>query len=117
MNNTLIISIIVGFILLLALAMRVATARYKEEIVPNYRAMFLMGICFIPIGITDLAFLPLGIIFLLVGLRNKDKWGKETKWADFPPKLRKIKLIFAGGFIILALLTAVFLIFSRMQYK
>ena len=48
-----------------------------------------MGICFIPIGIASIGLLPLGIIFLLVGLRNKDKWEKETKWADFPPRLKK----------------------------
>ncbi len=117
MNNTIIIPIIAGVTLLLVLAMVVAASRYKEEIVPNYRAMFIMGICFIPIGITNLALLPLGIIFLLVGLRNKDKWGKETKWADFPPNLKKIKLIFAGGFVILLLSAIAFLIFSRIQFK
>ena len=113
MNNTLIISIIVGMAVLLVLSMIVAAARYKKDIVPNYRAMFIMGICFIPIGIANLGLLPVGIIFLLVGLRNKDKWGKETKWADFPPGLKKMKLIFAGGFIILSVSAIAFLIFSN----
>ncbi len=99
----------------MVLSMVVAASRYKKEIVPNYRAMFIMGLCFIPIGIANLGLLPLGIIFLIVGLRNKNQWGKETKWADFPPRLKKMKLLFAGGFIILLLLAIAFFLFWKVN--
>ena len=62
MNNTLIISLIVGVVLLMVLFMVVAASRNREKIVPNYRAMFILGICFIPIGLANLGILPLGII-------------------------------------------------------
>jgi len=62
MNSTLIIPVIVGIALLFVLYMVVAASRYRIKFVPNYRAMFIMGICFIPIGIAGIGLLPLGII-------------------------------------------------------
>jgi hypothetical protein len=54
----------------------------KEE--PDYRAFFIMGICFLPLGIifsvsVSFGFLGiavLGLIYMAIGLANKDKWKK-----------------------------------------
>ncbi len=111
------IPVIVGIALLLILFMVVAASRGKEKMVPNYRAMFVLGICFMPIGIASdsSAFLPLGIVFMLVGLKNKDKWGQETRWVDFPPRLKRIKLIFAGALTALLLAAIAWFVFSKMN--
>jgi len=57
---------------------------------PNYRAFYILGITFIPLGIvwiavsllTDISFvigipfLGLGVTYMLLGLANRDKWRK-----------------------------------------
>lgn len=54
----------------------------------DYRAFYVMGLAFVPLGIVwiiisfttemsivvGLPFLLLGIVYLIVGLTNKDKW-------------------------------------------
>ena len=55
----------------------------------------------------------LGLALLLVGLKNKDKWGQETKWADYPPRLKKIKFIVAGGLTILLLAAITYFMLVR----
>jgi hypothetical protein len=59
-------------------------AGINEE--PDYRVFFIMGICFLPVGIplwivTNnpglLGISSLGIIYLSIGLANRDKWEKN----------------------------------------
>jgi len=52
---------------------------------PNYQAFFTMGISFLALGIVltaavgppFLSFLGLGIIYMAIGLGNRDKWKKK----------------------------------------
>lgn len=46
----------------------------------DYRTYFIVGISFIPIGIAtdNMAFTALGIIFMIIGLTNRNKW-QENK--------------------------------------
>jgi predicted permease len=52
----------------------------------DYRAFFIMGISFLPLGIVlsfvvgnpgFIGFIGLGIFYIVIGLANKDKWKKE----------------------------------------
>ncbi|MDH5449017.1 MAG: hypothetical protein OEY24_03455 [Candidatus Bathyarchaeota archaeon] len=86
-----VMGILVALGLLVALVVwRKRKAGMVQE--PNYRAFFIMGIAFIPVGFiwmtiaftinaalfpTGLPLLSLGIIYLSIGLGNRDKWKKS----------------------------------------
>jgi hypothetical protein len=66
----------------------------------DYRTFFLMGLIWTIFGAVFMAldysmsfFLPMGVIFLVLGLANRDKWGKEVPMS---PGFRK-KLMLATG--------------------
>ncbi len=116
MDNTIIIALIIGIALLMVIFMVVSASRNKgEKRIPNYRALFIIGITWLPIGFAteNPGFWAMGIVFMIIGLANKDKWGKETKWNDLPPKVKKIKLIIIGALIISLLAGIAFYIFSK----
>ncbi len=76
----------------------------------DYRNYFNMGIIWLPFGIIfylifrnviGLWFLIIGLAYLSIGLKNKDRWGKPQK---ISPKYQRIMMIaIALGLIILAL--------------
>jgi len=86
-----IIGIIVGLILVGILV--ALTIKWKKEAKSgetNYRALFILGITFIPIGIIyeitffisgktiflilGLSFIAMGLSYLAIGLGNREKW-------------------------------------------
>ena len=85
---TLVGIITVGILLALVVWKRRKTEEIQE---PNYRAFFIMGISFLPIGITfmiisfvsDISFVigvplfALGATYLSIGLANRDKWDEK----------------------------------------
>jgi hypothetical protein len=85
---TLAILIVVGILLVLVVWKRKKAGKLEE---PNYRAFFVMGIIWFPAGIVfmfisfllDIPFvigMPLfvmGLIYVIVGLANRDKWKKN----------------------------------------
>ena len=57
--------------------------KYPE---PDYRAFFILGICFLPVGVplgisTNnpglLGISGLGTIYIIIGLAHRDKWKKK----------------------------------------
>jgi uncharacterized membrane protein HdeD (DUF308 family) len=96
MSGTLAVSIAIAAILVLVgliTLMTIWKRRKKgEPSEPNYRAFFVMGIVWFPVGLTsmiiyfllDISFvvgIPLfamGIIYMTIGLVNRDKWKKEV---------------------------------------
>jgi hypothetical protein len=54
---------------------------------PNYQVFFVLGISFLGLGIAltatinsgFLGFIVLGIIYITIGLTNRDKWTKSKK--------------------------------------
>ena len=68
----------------------------------------MTGITFVPIGIAggNAGLWAMGLVLLMAGLANKNKWGQHTRWADYAPRLRKIKIIVVSGLAVL-MLTAV----------
>ena len=87
----------------------------EKRHVPNYRALFILGLAWIPIGIaTDNPGLwGMGIVFMLAGGINKDKWGQETKWADLSPKAKRLKLLLVGGLTIVLITLLLIYIFTK----
>jgi len=79
------IAVIVGvFVLFMMMQKKKKDGTYKE---PDYRAFFIMGICFLPMGIIItssvnpgfVGFIGIGIIYMAIGLANRDKWKKKEE--------------------------------------
>jgi flagellar basal body-associated protein FliL len=79
-----VIAIIIGIIVFLTLRKNQKEGRTKEV---DYRAFFIMGICFLPLGIIFTAtinigfmgFIAIGLIYMSIGLANRDKWKNKEK--------------------------------------
>jgi hypothetical protein len=80
--SLLVVSVLVGILLVVFWKRR--KTGIKEE--PNYQAFFTMGLSFIAMGVAlsivvtpgFLGFFALGVVYLMVGLKNKDKWKKKV---------------------------------------
>jgi len=78
------IAVIVGVIVLYVMQKKKKEGVYED---PDYRAFFIMGICFLPMGIiftttVNIGFMgitALGIIYMVIGLSNRDKWEKREE--------------------------------------
>ena len=48
---------------------------------PEYRTFFIMGIAFVPIGIAigNSVFWIIGLVFLILGITNREKWSNYRK--------------------------------------
>jgi len=94
-DTTTFMSLILGIGILVTLLMIVFLRKSKKEVKKgetDYRAFFVIGAAFLPTGIvmmlayflTELPFeiglplIALGLIYLIIGLVNRDKW-KKTK--------------------------------------
>jgi Gpi18-like mannosyltransferase len=83
------IMVVIGIVLTVVAWKKRKERGYKEV---DFRAFFIMGIAFLPVGVvfmivfsqTDISFLPglpmflLGLIYLIIGLANRDKWKKSV---------------------------------------
>jgi hypothetical protein len=82
-------SVIVAAAMVLALRKRKQTTLKAET---NYRVFFIMGLIMAPAGLSwmvvsfftelyitvGLPFFTLGIVYLTIGLNNRDKWNKKA---------------------------------------
>ncbi len=74
--------IIVGIILVLIARKKIKEGGYKE---PDYQIFFIMGICFLSMGIifmttispAFIGFTVMGLCYMVIGLANIDKWKKK----------------------------------------
>lgn len=79
-----IIAVIIG-IVTVVLALKMKKEGVTKE--PDYRAFFIMGISFLPMGIVFttiinpgfISFIGLGVIYISIGLAHKDKWKERDK--------------------------------------
>jgi len=87
MNEILLVTLVIGvLVLVIGIIITVVVLKGRKEgkyQETNYRALFIMGICFLPAGIplsiaTNnpglLGISGLGLIYLSIGLANRDKW-------------------------------------------
>ncbi|OGF24998.1 hypothetical protein A2331_00405 [Candidatus Falkowbacteria bacterium RIFOXYB2_FULL_34_18] len=106
------------FILILLLGILFVYLAYTGKIKkqdPDYRAFFIMGITWIPVGIVinNYGISAMGLIFMITGLVNKDKW-KKQKWSELSDEKKRLKLLiilFLGASMLLGLI--MYLIFNN----
>jgi hypothetical protein len=116
MNDAIIIILIILIALLFVFfIVRSRTGDAEKRHIPNYRALFILGITWIPIGIgtENPGLWATGIVFMIVGAANKKKWGQETKWADLSPETKRVKILLFSGLAIVLLALILVYIFSR----
>jgi len=92
------VSIALAVIILAILGILILKKKgWKREV--DYRNYFNIGIVWLPLGIVfyivldnmvGLMFLLLGLAYLAIGLKNKDKWGKPQKVS---PKYQKMLMM------------------------
>jgi len=97
--------IVIGLIVI-GLAIVLYSQFKKEKIKPNYRLFFILGMTWVPLGVVfykttrNISFLIMGVIFLIIGLINKDKW-RETVIVN--PQKRKLLIgLILTGLLVLA---------------
>jgi len=99
-------SIIIGLIiigLLIVFFLQFKRKKYK----PNYRLFFILGTAWIPIGVVfyintkNFGFFVMGLIFLIIGLVNKNKWEESD-----PATIQQKKIVIGGLVIGLLVLGA-----------
>jgi hypothetical protein len=78
--NTLYVIALPGLITLLLLV--IFLVKTKGKIEPrdiDYRTFFIIGVAFFPVGIAtrNPGLWSLGLIFMILGAVNRDKWSKE----------------------------------------
>ena len=107
--------IIAGIVFALLIVMVLFMWKTKAKPETDYRAMFVLGIFFLALYfINDLStFFVLGIIFIVMGLANKDKWGKTKTWHQLSPPQRKLKMFLVIFLGVLVLVGVVLLFFVR----
>lgn len=82
-----IVGIIAVIVLVLGVVVLFIAIKKKKEgkyVEPDYRAFFILGICFLPMGTIFMitispgfiGFTGLGIIYMIIGLSHRDKWKK-----------------------------------------
>ena len=83
------ISIVIAVVLIVFLAIFIWKMKkdgWKRTI--DYKTYFIMGVIWLPFGMTmalifenpvGMVFAAMGAVFLAIGLKNKDKWGKPQK--------------------------------------
>jgi len=75
--------VVIGLILTLVVFKKKKEGKMRE---PNYKVFYILGIIWIPIGIVfmvtinrvlGVAFMGMGITYMMIGLANRDKWEKN----------------------------------------
>ena len=91
MNSWILVTLLIGVFAVIVgvIVFYIMLKKQKEGTVkdPDYRAFFIMGISFLPIGIiftttispAFISFIALGVLYMLIGLSNRDKWKKKEK--------------------------------------
>ncbi len=103
------VSIVVVVVILAILFILVLKRKgWKREV--DYRSYFTMGIIWLPFSIIfyllfesliGLWFLFMGLVYISIGLKNKDKWSKPQKISPTYQKILMIAVIL--GVLLLAL--------------
>jgi hypothetical protein len=79
----------------------------------DYRSYFNMGIVWLPLGIIFYAifknpvgplFFIIGLVYLAIGLKNKDKWGKPQKISPVYQKTLMIAVLLGVIFLVLGII-------------
>jgi len=88
MNEWILISALIIIAALVVIKLLVVFKKKKEGKIrePNYKVFYILGIIWIPIGIffmvsikpiLGIAFMGMGVAYMIIGLANRDKWEKN----------------------------------------
>ena len=117
MNNYIVLALLIGIAILGLIFAAVAFYRQKDlpKRDPGYRAFFILGVSFLPIGIAtdNPGFWGMGAVFLILGLASRDKWKDKPKWSELEPERRRIKFILIGLLTLAFLTLLMFYIFVK----
>ena len=87
--------IMIGIVVLIMLSTAIyVRTKYKRP--TDYRALFVIGIAWITIGVADdnHTFTIMGIVFMIVGLINRKKWKENRfRWSKLSSTEKKIKML------------------------
>lgn len=91
-TNSILIIAIAAILLILLIFFVVARKQEKRPL--NYRALFILGIVFMPLGISteNYGFTGVGVLFMIISLVNKKKWEKPKKWSELSYTERRFKI-------------------------
>ena len=90
MSELLLIPLVALILVVLGIIVALVVLKKRKEGKPqetNYQAFFFIGICFLGVGTVFmttinpgfLGFTGLGLVYMIIGLANRDKWSKEKK--------------------------------------
>ncbi len=79
-----IVYVAIGILVLMIALFVVFKSRYNPNQgtrEPEYRTFFIIGISFVPIGIAtgNSVFWIIGLVFLILGITNREKWSNNLK--------------------------------------
>jgi hypothetical protein len=92
----------------------------KNPCKTDYKNFYTIGLIWMIIGVPlyfssdNISFFAIGVVFLAVGLANKDKWGKDTKTSS-PEFTKRYLIALVIGTAVLVLLTGLFLFVEDKQ--
>ncbi|MCD4666489.1 hypothetical protein K8R47_01615 [archaeon] len=98
-----------ALIILFAIVFLILVKKRKKPIPTDYYNFFIIGLIWFPFGVIfdNIAFSVMGLVFMIIGLVNKDKWKKNRRmWKDLDKTERNIKMwliIFLGILVLLGL--------------
>jgi len=100
----------IGVIILILLILALTLWKKKSNIPPDYYTLFVVGLSWFVVGfpMENIALTVIGVLFMIIGLVNKDKWQKNHKtWAHLTPEEKKLKMILMivlGGLVALGII-------------
>jgi flagellar basal body-associated protein FliL len=108
-NSWLIISIVVA-LAVLALAAVFIKRNRGQPTEPDYRAFFVLGICWMPLGAAteNYAFFVMGLVFMGLGLANRDKWREDSNMSPTGQRVLYLLIALVGLVALLALAIAAY---------
>ncbi len=107
--------LIAVLVLIIALGVAAVLMKKKTKAPTDYYIFFIMGIIWLGAGIPlkNYALSAMGVVFMIIGLANKDKWkANHRRWSQLGPEEKRLKLflIIGLGVLVLAGLAAYFLV-------
>ncbi|MDX1378648.1 MAG: hypothetical protein R3307_07350 [Anaerolineales bacterium] len=116
MENYIVLALLIGIAVLgivFAIAAYKRRGEFRSE--PDYRAFFILGISFLPIGIAteNPGLWGMGAVFMILGAVNRNKWKDQPKWSELEPGRRSFKLIIIGLLTVLLMTALLLYLFAK----
>ena len=103
-------------LLIIVLGVFALITNRKSKTPPDYYNLFIIGMIWFCAGVPlkNYALTILGLVFMLLGIMNKDKWKKNRRtWKNLSKKQKRIKMIVVGILTLLLLAGIIVLFLSK----